>query len=201
MTSASTARVVGQRLARGRAPVDAGARARRSPACARAPRVDAGDARHHDVARARRRRRRGSGPPACRPACRRRGRRATSPQPSRVARARASTACISAGVEQPVERAAPGSARARPRSARRRAPRSGRRCAASRGECVTSMRVRPRIRRSGPRAPGPRCRASSAVVGSSRMMIGGLRSSVRAMPIRWRWPPDRPTPCGPSSVS
>ncbi len=43
--------------------------------------------------------------------------------------------------------------------------------------------------------------ASSPEVGSSRMRIGALRITARAMAMRWRWPPDSVTPRSPTIVS
>ena len=49
--------------------------------------------------------------------------------------------------------------------------------------------VRPRISASSPSSTAASLAASSPVVGSSSTSTGGSRSSVRATPIRWRWPP------------
>ncbi len=42
---------------------------------------------------------------------------------------------------------------------------------------------------------------SSAAVGSSSMRMGELRTTARAMPMRWRWPPESVEPRSPTIVS
>ena len=68
-------------------------------------------------------------------------------------------------------------------------------------EWVTTSVVRPCMRENTPSRTRCSVSASSPVVGSSSTRIGGSRSSTRAMPRRWRWPPDRPAPPGSSGVS
>ena len=67
--------------------------------------------------------------------------------------------------------------------------------------CAIVITVRPFISRSRPSITSRSDSVSSAAVGSSRIRIGALRMIARAMPMRWRWPPDSVTPRSPTSVS
>ena len=57
--------------------------------------------------------------------------------------------------------------------------------------CAMVMTVRPFISRSRPSMTRRSDSVSSAAVGSSRIRIGVLRITARAMPMRCRWPPDK----------
>jgi hypothetical protein len=61
--------------------------------------------------------------------------------------------------------------------------------------------VRPFISRSRPSITRRSDSVSSAAVGSSRIRIGLSRITARAMPMRWRWPPDSVSPRSPTTVS
>ncbi len=61
--------------------------------------------------------------------------------------------------------------------------------------------VRPRISTAMARDTRASVAASSALVASSRIRIGGFFSSARAMARRWRCPPDRVAPRSPTIVS
>ena len=71
----------------------------------------------------------------------------------------------------------------------------------SRGEWLMTIVVRPRMRLASPSSTCASLSASRPVVGSSRIRMAGSRRSVRAIAMRCRWPPESPTPRGPSSVS
>ena len=60
--------------------------------------------------------------------------------------------------------------------------------------------VRPFISRSSASITSFSDSVSSAAVGSSRMRIGALRMIARAIPIRWRWPPESVSPRSPTIV-
>ena len=57
--------------------------------------------------------------------------------------------------------------------------------------CAMTMEVLPSIRRSSASNTSFSEAASRPELGSSRIRIGVLRITARAMAIRWRWPPDK----------
>ena len=59
--------------------------------------------------------------------------------------------------------------------------------------CVIMITVRPFMRRSSPSMTSCSDSGSSEAVGSSMLRIGALRMKARAIPRRWRWPPDKVT--------
>jgi len=64
--------------------------------------------------------------------------------------------------------------------------------------CATAITVRPSIIRPRLSWIAASTSESSAEVASSRMSTGAFFSIMRAMAIRWRWPPDSFTPRSPT---
>ena len=67
--------------------------------------------------------------------------------------------------------------------------------------CAMTIDVLPFIRRSSASKTSFSDAASSPELGSSRIRIGVLRMTARAIAMRWRCPPESVTPRSPTIVS